>query len=193
MKKSKVPKEIIKAADRIIAKARSEGINSKILHSKNLLVQLLMLRYTGNNSEYNICRTVGLSREGFSRFLKRGSENPKSAYGLFFRYWHKYFEELERIVFSDLAERARDPNTPTKEKIEILRAIRPDKYRYDPTGKSQQGNQTLQITNNYFSPEILEHAKGIIDLPKPQRHLVLEQLGEIVNKEEEIEEDESSS
>lgn len=177
----KVPKSIIRIADKIIAKSIEEGNNSKILRSKNLLVKIFLLRYHGNNSENNIAHAVGINRIGLNRLVKRGIERPKSAYGIFTKYWYKFREELEGIVLSDLAERAKSPNTSTKEKIEILRILRPDKYRYDPTGKTLgQGNQTLQITNNYFSPEILNAAQSIVDLPKEQRQLALKQLDEII-------------
>lgn len=176
----KVPKHIIRVADRIIAKSIEEGNNSKILRSKNLLVKIFTLRYNGNNSENNIAHAVGIDRINLNRIVKRGIERPKSAYGIFTKYWYKFYEELEGIILNDLAERAKNPETPTAEKIKILQLLRPDKYRYDPTGGNRPGNQTLQITNNYFSPDILDAAKMIVDLPKEQRQIALKQLDEIV-------------
>jgi len=176
----RIPKSIIEAADKIIAKSIEEGNNSKILRSKYLIVQILNRRYNGNNSENGIANALGIDRMSVNRIIKRGVKNPKSAAGIFAKYWFRLFEEAEEIMLNQLTKRGIDVKTPTKEKIEILRFQRPYKYQYDPTGKSHQGNQTLQITNNYYSPEVLKAVQSIIDLPKEQRKLAFEELNEII-------------
>lgn len=172
---------IYRIADKIFEKAIEEKSTSKILRSKKLLVEIFRLRYNGSESENSVACATGVNRAGLNRLIKRGrnKNNRKMASGIFSDFWDRCFAKPKEIINEQLIERAIDPSTPSKEKIEIQKHLYPE-YRYDPTGKINHGNQTLQITNNYYSPEVLKAVQLIVDLPKEKRQLAFEQLDEII-------------